>query len=111
MLNFFASWCASCVAELPDFETVSQSFDGEVTFLGLAVQDRRDTAIQLIERTGVTFPTGLDQNGRIFAQFEGFSMPTTVFIHADGTVSSVHSGPLNAETLAQKIHEDLLAIQ
>ena len=36
VLNFFASWCPTCIAELPDFQTVSQNLEDEVQFLGLA---------------------------------------------------------------------------
>ena len=38
VLNFFASWCPTCIAELPDFQTVSENLAGDVTFLGLATQ-------------------------------------------------------------------------
>lgn len=109
VLNFFANWCATCVAELPDFETVSQNFAGEVQFLGLSFQDRPEDSLALIEETGVTFQTGLDTNGGIFQLFGGLGMPTTVFIDADGQVVNVHSGVLTEESLTEAIETDLLA--
>ncbi len=107
VINFFASWCPSCIAEMPDFEAVFQQFGGEVEFLGLAMQDRTEAAVELVAETGVTYPIGLDPDGDIFAQFKGLGMPTTVFVGADGTVERVHSGQLSAEGLADIINEDL----
>lgn len=109
VLNFFASWCPPCVAEMPDFETVHQNFAGEVSFLGLASQDRVERAAELVEETGVTYQVGNDQNGRIFSMFGGLAMPTTVFIKADRTVASVHSGGLDVESLSQAINDELLS--
>ncbi len=107
VINFFASWCPSCIAEMPDFEAVFQQLGGDVEFLGLAMQDRTEAAVELVDATGVTYPIGLDPDGEIFAQFGGLGMPTTVFVGADGTIERVHSGQLNAEGLADIITEDL----
>ncbi len=108
VLNFFASWCPSCIAEMPDFENVSQSFGDDVRFIGLAMQDRPESARALVAETGVSYLVGADPNGDVYAQFGGIGMPTTVFIDADGRVTSVFSGPLNAEALTDKITDELL---
>lgn len=108
VINFFAAWCATCVAELPDFQTVSEDFDGEVQFLGLSFQDRPEDSLALIEETGVTFPTGLDTNGGILALFQGLGMPTTVFVNADGVVVDVHTGVLTEDALTEAIETELL---
>jgi len=109
VLNFFASWCSTCIAEMPDFETVSQDMAGDVTFLGLSVQDRVESAIDLVAETGVTYPVGNDQNGEIFTQVGALGMPTTVFIRADRTIASVHSGVLDVESLTDMINQELLS--
>ncbi len=108
VVNFFASWCPACIAEMPEFESVHQAAGDEVAFLGLAVQDRVDTAAQLVRETGVTYPIGTD-DGTIYEMFQGLSMPTTVFIAADGVVRDVHSGQLSADALQAKIDDVLLS--
>lgn len=109
VLNFFASWCPTCIAEMPDFETVHQNFAGDVTFLGLATQDRVESAVRLVEQTGITYQVGNDQNGDIFSLFGGLGMPTTVFIDAEGKVAKVHTGVLDVESLTDSINDDLLS--
>lgn len=109
VVNFFASWCPACIAEMPDFEAVHQALDGRVDFLGLALQDRRESAVGLVEQTGVTYAVGTDEDGEIFELFQGLGMPTTVFIGADGVVRDVHSGQLSAEALRARIDDVLLS--
>ena len=100
--------CPTCIAELPDFETVSQNLGDQVQFLGLATQDGLEDSARLLEQTGVTFPVGRDPDGAIFTLFGGFSMPTTVFITADGTIANVHSGVLTEQALTEAINSNLL---
>ncbi len=109
VLNFFASTCAPCIAELPDFESVHQATTGEVTFVGLASDgDRPEDAAKLIEATGVTFDVGLDTSDSQFLRhYDGLGMPTTVFIRADGTVADSWTGALSTDSLNDKI-DDLL---
>jgi len=109
VVNFFASWCPACIAEMPDFEAVHQALSGDVDFLGLALQDRAESALALIDETGVTYPVGTDEDGEIFELFKGLGMPTTVFIDANGVVRDVHSGQLSADALRAKIDDVLLS--
>ena len=106
VVKFLASWCATCVAELPEFESVSQTFANDVQFLGLAVQDDVVNTHLLLGETGVTFPVGADQPGEIFAMFGGLGMPTTVFIDANGQIADVHTGVLTEDSLTQAIQEN-----
>ncbi len=108
VVNFFASWCPTCIAELPDFERVSQAFAGEVEFLGLSVQDDPQLSLDLLAETGVTFPVGLDTPGNVFSQFGGLGMPTTVFIDGEGQVIDVHTGVLTEEALTEAIQLNIL---
>lgn len=108
VLNFFASWCPNCVAEMPDFEVVNQQRGTEVQLVGLATQDAPTDALALVDRTGVTYPLGLDPNGEFFQVFEGLGMPTTVFLTAEGEVAHTFTGQLSTEALSDKIDEFLL---
>ena len=79
VLNFWASTCPPCIAEMPEFEEVSQSLLGEVAFVGVNTSDRREAADRLAAQTGVTYPLAEDPQGEIFRAFTAFAMPTTVF--------------------------------
>ena len=109
VVNFWASWCPACVAEMPDFESVHARLGEEVAFLGLAMQETNEVAARdLIEETGVTYALGRDPDGAIFASFGGVAMPTTVFIDEEGEVVTTHPGALFAEDLESIIRNVLL---
>jgi thiol-disulfide isomerase/thioredoxin len=108
VLNFFASWCAPCVAEMPDFEQVHQEIGDQVRFVGVNETDDRQAAEGIIERTGITYEVVRD-SGPLLEGLEGLVMPTTVLITADGRVVRLHSGPMDADQLRTAIDEELLA--
>lgn len=107
VVNFFASWCAPCIREMPDFEEVHQERGGEVTFLGINVQDRSDALADLLDRTGVTYEIGLDPRGDLLNAFGATVMPTTVLVTAEGRLAALHGGELSADALRALIDEEL----
>ncbi|MFQ5967809.1 MAG: TlpA family protein disulfide reductase [Acidimicrobiia bacterium] len=113
VLNFFASWCPVCVAEMPDFEEVHAKLGDSVTFIGVAQSDvpplgSPEAAIELRSRTGITYETFADPDGSLYRAFQGISMPTTIFIDADGNVVGRQNGAIFASALEDKIGELLL---
>jgi cytochrome c biogenesis protein CcmG/thiol:disulfide interchange protein DsbE len=106
VVNFWASWCPSCVAELgaalqPAYEAVGD----EIAFLGVNIQDERDTALELIEETGVSFDLAVDPDGDLYLAFEAIGMPFTALVDADGRVVARHNGPLTEAQLLDMIEE------
>lgn len=105
VVNFFAYWCVPCRTEMPDFQQVHEELGPDVTFVGLDYIDRPEQGAKLVAETGVTYDVGQDPDGDLLDAVGGVSMPTTVFLRADGTVAYVHSGKLDAGQLRQLIGE------
>lgn len=101
VINSFASWCPSCIAEMPDFERVHQEPGDRVVFLGVSQRDARSASIELARRTGITYATGID--GTSFNAIAGQGMPTTVLIGPGGEIASVQVGQLSADDLPELI--------
>ena len=106
VVNFWASWCPSCVAELSAaFLPVQLALGDEVGFLGLNIQDERDKALELVDETGVLFDLAEDPDGILYTELGGLGMPFTVFIDANGAIVDEHNGPLTEGQLTDKIDE------
>lgn len=105
VLNFWATWCPFCIAEMPDFQTVSQDTLGDVAFLGVNIQDDPGAAAQMATETGVTYRLTRDPQGVVYAAFGGIGMPTTVFVDADGIIREVITGQMSESELRSKIVE------
>ena len=103
VLNFWATWCPFCVAEMPDFEKVNQAADGQVQFIGVNLQDDGGAAESLVHETGVTYLLTRDPQGVVYSAFGGVAMPTTIFIGADGIVDEIVTGALTEGQLSNKV--------
>lgn len=109
VLNFWASWCPSCVAEMSAaFRPVQEELGDQVTFVGMNIQDERELALELLETTGVQWISAEDPDGELYLELGGLGMPFTVFIAADGSIVDEHNGPLNETQLRDRINEVLL---
>lgn len=107
VLNFWASWCPFCVAEMPDFQRVHEALRDRVAFLGVNLRDNRDAAEDLARKTSVTYRLAGDPQGSVYGAFGGTGMPTTVFIDAHGRVVEMVTGQLTRHALTQKIMKNL----
>ena len=75
VVNFWATWCPSCVAELSEaIVPIQEQFGEDVAWLGVNLQDERADALDLIEETGVKFDLAEDPTGEYYTEFGGFSM-------------------------------------
>lgn len=110
VVNFWASWCPSCVAEMSAaFLPAQEQLGDSVAFLGMNIQDERDRALDLVEETGVLFDLAEDPIGELYTALGGLGMPFTVFVSPDGRVVDVHNGPLTEGQLIDRINEVLLS--
>lgn len=108
VVNFFASWCPPCVAEMRDaLGPVHEELGDEVAFLGVAMQDTPEAALEVVEETGVTYDLARDPDGQLFAAFTLGGMPSTVYVDADGQVVDRHTGSLTRSQLESQIEENL----
>ena len=109
VVNFFASWCPPCVREMPEFQQVFESLDGEVAFLGLSQDQTPEDARALVERTGVTYDVGWDLDLEVYGATESIAMPTTAFVSPSGELLDTFAGALDAEGLAELV-ENVLGV-
>lgn len=104
VLNFWASWCVPCRAEMPHFERAYREYrERGVVFVGLAVEDDPQAARQFAQLLGITYPVGLDPRNQTALRYQVAGLPTTIFITRGGTVAKRWTGPIGERDL-----EDLL---
>lgn len=107
VVNFWASWCPPCVAEMPDLETIHGEFADEVAFLGINTQDSPGAAADLVEQTGVTYDLARDPDGELFQAFGVFGMPTTFFVSADGEIVERHTGIMTLDQMRDFVEDGI----
>ena len=103
VLNWFASWCGPCRAEIPDFQAAYLALDGEVVFIGVNLQEEASDATSVLSELGATYPALLDADGAIAAHYRLLGMPQTFFIDADGVIRAGGAGIIVKEVLVQEL--------
>ncbi len=99
VLNFWASTCVNCRAELKAFAQVATE-DPKIHFVGVDVADPSPPAAAALARSaGVSYPSVVDASGGIASTYQVSGLPTTVYIDPSGKVAVVHPGAMTAEQL------------
>lgn len=106
VLNFWASWCPPCRAEMPDFDLVAQDHP-EVKFIGVAVDDVESNARKFADEIGVSYLLGFDPTGQAHLTLPFVALPTTWIINADGVIVHKVQGIMTADVLEQALSEKL----
>ncbi len=112
VVNFFASWCSPCRMEMPYFEQCYLQYGEQVTFMMVNLcafgNDTKENGQKMVEAGGWTFPVYFDTDGEAATNYAIRSMPTTIFVSADGQLKGRHTGMMDLDTLEQTI-EGMLA--
>lgn len=101
ILNFFATWCGPCKEEMPELNNYYEKYkDESFILIGIDANEREDTVKDFLKEYSVTFPVGIDHDGRLQKLFTVRGLPTTIFIGADGTVNIYEIGPIRNADIA-----------
>lgn len=96
LINFWASWCEPCRAEMPSLQALAQRHDPE-KLLVLAVNFKEPLASvqRFVDKSALSLPVLLDPQGALARQWGVSVFPSTVLLGADGRVHGVLRGELD----------------
>jgi len=93
LLNFWATWCGPCLAEIPDLVELQKKYKDRLQILGLVVDDEDLDAIKkFAARFGINYPVALATSD-IRIQYGGIpALPTSFVLDSEGRVVQKHEG-------------------
>jgi thiol-disulfide isomerase/thioredoxin len=131
LINFWATWCTTCLAEIPDLVALQKRLGNQVAILGIALDGVPDehghvpgvnqeaqehasqASLERIEKTvaravkarGINYTVLLDPNNAVGGRFNGGELPTTVIIDASGGLRRRFIGERNLQVFEAMIKE------
>jgi len=95
LLNFWATWCGPCRAEIPDLVALQERYKGRLQIIGLNVDDEEADIKQYVQETGINYPVAMTSND-VRIQFGGIpALPTSFVLDTEGRVVQKHVGLWN----------------
>ncbi|MBF0567559.1 MAG: TlpA family protein disulfide reductase [Nitrospirae bacterium] len=100
IVNFWASWCASCVAEMPSFQRFYEANKSNTSLVVITVlyKDSYDDALKLMKENKYDLPVFLDDKSVSARAFGLTGVPETFFIDKHGVLFKKVLGPIEWES-------------
>ncbi len=96
IVNFWATWCPPCRAEIPHMVELQTEYAGRFTFIGIAVSDQEDKVSAFVSQKGINYPVAMDNGlSQIYGKLiQGGlrSIPTSFVIDRNGNIIDVIVG-------------------
>jgi len=104
IVNFWASYCASCVEEFPLLKSAlaEHKADG-LAVVGIVFQDRSEAARSFMSRMQATWPAAMDTTGDVAQAYGIFAPPESFFIDREGRIAGLQIGELSRGDLARQL--------
>ncbi|MBW8349567.1 redoxin domain-containing protein [Bacillus sp. IITD106] len=114
ILNFWATWCPPCRAEMPHMENFykknAEKMNVEIIAVNLTAEERGgngpEKVKKFIEEYGITFHVPLDETGEVADKYRIIPIPTSYLIGTNGVVQKKILGPMDEEMM-MKLVKDL----
>jgi thiol-disulfide isomerase/thioredoxin len=111
LLNFWATWCPPCRAEMPALQKFHEQYGDQVTLLGINWAEDPETVRRFLERYDITYPNVLDRQGKAFVLYRLTGIPTTFFLDEERIIRGVWLGPLKTDSIAENFAKITRAFQ
>ena len=107
VLNFWATWCGPCNAEMPMLVSASNSYDAQrVAFVGVSVDapDTQNKIAEYVRKLRIDYPIWVGATDEEMKRLQlGNSVPCTAFIDADGIVRARILGQMRPGEIQQRV--------
>ncbi len=100
IVNFWATWCVPCVAEMPELDRFYRAKKNEgLSMLMINLKESKSVIDNFVSPHGFAFEILMDEDGKLSEKFQVFGLPTTFFIDGRGMIVYTHMGRLTKEIL------------
>ena len=106
MLNFWATWCISCRADIPVLVELQTKYARQgLQVIGVSIDDTLEKMKPFVTQYKMNYPvlTALDNDAILDTYGPMVVVPATVLVRRDGKICAQHIGPITREKLEREI--------
>lgn len=103
VLNFWATWCPPCRAEMPELDTFAGKYGSIINFYAVNIQESQETVAGFMKQNNLQIPVLLDKDGSVARTFRVSAIPTTVIADKQGVIRFRKSGTVTSAELEDVI--------
>lgn len=95
LINFWASWCKPCVAEIPSLVRLQAKFKGrDFKIITINIGESKDRILKFAKKVGLSLPVLLDNDGKVTKNWGVYAYPSNFLIDRKGVVRYGYRGAL-----------------
>lgn len=107
IVNYWATFCGPCVAEIPALNSVAKRFKDKAVVLGMeAGETPTDELKQFMEQKKIAYPVIPTQDSTMFALGLVYGVPTTFIVNPEGEIVDTHMGAITSAMLQNYLRAD-----
>ena len=106
LINFWASWCGPCRAEMPEIVRAHEAEQGRgLRVIAVDLQEAEGPVRDFAEEFGMRFPVAFDRTGEVARAYtvNGTGLPTTVFVDREGVIRTIKLGQMSGAFLREQL--------
>lgn len=104
LINFWATWCEPCWAEMPDLQTIYEDYHSRgLAILGVNLDEGQSEVSRWVQQLGLTFDIVIDEGQQIASVYQLRGQPSSYLVAPDGVIKQIYYGPTTRERLEAAI--------
>ena len=107
-INFWATWCPPCRAEMPEIEAIHQEYKSkDVVVIGVDILESENVVRDLVEQGGYTWTFVIDTTGEMSSSYKVNAIPSSYFIDREGVLRAVNIGAMTKRAMEAKLRQTM----